>query len=373
MRTILFIIQKEFLQIMRNKTMIPMIFALPFIQLVILANAATMDMKNIDILFVDKDLSALSADLIRKFTHSPFFNVVAQGFSEKEAEKEMLKNNTDMIVVIPGGFERDFYKSGKSDIQVQVDAINGMTAGLMNSYAAQIINSFYSERLSSGGPNAIKSLPLKSVDVDYRFWYNSQLNFKLYMVPGILALLLTIIGMFLTSLNLVREKEIGTIEQINVTPIRKYQFIIGKLVPFWIIALFELGLGLILGKLLFNIPMEGSLLLLFAFAALYLIAVLGIGLFISTLSQTQQQAQFLNFFVMVTFVMLSGIFTPAESMPHWAQNVNLVNPLAYFIRINRMILLKGSGFTDLSIDFAIMSVMAVSLTALATWRYRKIA
>jgi ABC-2 type transport system permease protein len=143
--------------------------------------------------------------------------------------------------------------------------------------------------------------------------------------------------------------------------------------PFWIIAMFELALGLTIGWLLFNIPMEGSLLLLFSFASLYLVAVLGIGLFISTLSQTQQQAQFLNFFILVTFVMLSGIFTPTESMPHWAQNVNLINPLAYFIRVNRMILLKGSGFADITSDFVIMGVMAVCLTALATWRYRKIA
>jgi ABC-2 type transport system permease protein len=193
------------------------------------------------------------------------------------------------------------------------------------------------------------------------------------MVPGILAILLTIIGMFLASLNLVREKEMGTIEQINVTPIRKYQFIIGKLVPFWIIAIFELAFGLGIGKLLFNIPVEGSLILLFAYAALYLVAVLGMGLLISTLSQTQQQAQFLNFFVLVTFVMMSGIFTPAESMPHWAQDLNIINPLAYFMRVIRMILLKGSEFRDVAGDFLAIAVMAVVLTALATWRYRKIA
>jgi len=179
--------------------------------------------------------------------------------------------------------------------------------------------------------------------------------------------------MFLSSLNLVREKEMGTIEQINVTPIRKYQFIIGKLVPFWIIALFELAFGLLIGKILFNIPVEGSLLLLFAFASVFLVAVLGVGMLISTLSHTQQQAQFLNFFVLITFVMMSGIFTPAESMPHWAQQVNYVNPLAYFMRVIRMILLKGSAFSDISGDFIAISTMAVVLISLATWRYRKIA
>ena len=372
MRTILYIVRKEFLQIMRNKTMLPMIFALPLIQLIILVNAATLDMKNIDLIIVDKDISSLSAKLVEKFSHSPFFSIVKHCFSTADAEQEMQENNTHMILVIPAGFEQEVYKKNKTDLQIQVDAINGMTAGLMNSYASQIINEFYTEFVSQSGQNAMFNVRPKSIIMDYRFWYNDELDFKYYMVPGILAILLTVIGMFLASLNLVREKEIGTMEQINVTPIRKYQFIIGKLLPFWIIAMFELSLGLTLGKLLFDIPIEGSLLLLFSFAALYLIAVLGIGLLISTLSQTQQQAQFLNFFVLVTFVMLSGIFTPAESMPHWAQEVNLVNPIAYFIRINRMILLKGSVFADIAGDFAAMAVMAVTLTSLATWRYRKV-
>jgi ABC-2 type transport system permease protein len=227
--------------------------------------------------------------------------------------------------------------------------------------------------LSETGNNALASLQQKNIIINHSFWYNKELKFKYYMVPGILTILITIIGMFLASLNLVREKEMGTIEQINVTPIRKYQFIIGKLVPFWIIALFELAFGLSLGKLLFQIPMEGSLLLLFAYAALYLVAVLGIGLLISTLSQTEQQTQFLGFFVMVTFVMMSGIFTPAESMPHWAQNLNTINPLAYFMRVIRMILLKGSEFRDVAGDFLAIFIMAIALTALATWRYRKIA
>jgi len=265
------------------------------------------------------------------------------------------------------------YHQGKADLQIQIDAINGMTAGLMNNYATQIINSFYFAVLQETGNNVLMKNNVKSISMNHRFWYNSQLNFKYYMVPGILAILLTVIGMFLASLNLVREKEIGTIEQINVTPIRKYQFIIGKLLPFWIIAMFELMFGLALGKILFDIPMEGNLLLLFGFAALYLIAVLGIGLFISTLCETQQQAQFLNFFVLITFVMLSGIFTPAESMPHWAQNLNVINPIAYFIRINRMVLLKGSEFRDIAGDYISIGVIAIFLISLAIWKYRKIA
>jgi len=373
MRTIRFIIQKEFRQIFRNKTMIPLIFVLPFVQLLILVNAATMDMKNINMILVDKDLSTLSRRLSDKFSQSPFFNLNEAVFSTDQAQEEMQENNTDMILVIPEGFERRLYQQGKSDLQIQIDAINGMTAGLINSYTSQIISSFNQEVLLENGRNACAQASLKAIDMNYSFWYNSELKFKHYMVPGILSILLTILGMFLASLNLVREKEIGTIEQINVSPIHKYQFIIGKLIPFWIIALFELAFGLAIGKILYNIPIEGSLILLFAYAAVYLIATLGMGMLVSTMAQTQQQALFLNFFIMITFVMMSGIFTPAESMPHWAQQINIINPMAYFMRVIRMILLKGSTFTDISGEFVGMGIMAITLNVLATWRYRKIA
>jgi ABC-2 type transport system permease protein len=373
MRTIGIILRKEFTQIFRNKAMLPLIFVLPFVQLLILVNAATMDMKHIKMILLDKDLSSLSRQLSDKFIHSPFFTMVGSSFSTAGSERMMLGNKTDLIVVIPAGFERKLYREGISSLQLQVDAINGMTAGLINAYTSQIINGFNRELLSSTGKNALVNHLPGNIEIDYSFWYNRELKFKFYMVPGILVILLTIVSMILASLNLVREKEMGTIEQINVTPIRKYQFIMGKLIPFWVIALFELGFGLLLGKLLFNIPIEGNLLLLFAFAAIYLMTILGLGLLVSTVSQTQQQAMFLNFFFMITFVLMSGIFTPAESMPHWAQQVDIINPLAYFMRVIRMILLKGSGWSDISADFYGMAVYAVTALSLATWRYRKIA
>ena len=191
------------------------------------------------------------------------------------------------------------------------------------------------------------------------------------MLPGILVILITIIGMFLAALNIVREKEMGTIEQINVTPILKYQFIFGKLFPFWVIAMFELAFGLTIGKILFSIPMVGSLWLLFGFTAVYLIVALGLGLFVSTLSNTQQQVMFLMFFFMLTFVLLSGIFTPVESMPEWAHWVNKINPYAYFMRVIRMILLKGSGFWDISKEFFSLLIYGTIILSLAVWRYRK--
>jgi ABC-2 type transport system permease protein len=193
------------------------------------------------------------------------------------------------------------------------------------------------------------------------------------MLPGILCILVTAIGFLLAGLNLVREKEIGTIEQINVTPVRKYHFIIAKMVPFLIIGLVDLALGLILGKIAFNIPFEGSIALLFLCSAIFLVAVLGLALFISTFSATQQQFMFIAFFCMIIFILMSGVFTPLESMPMWAQKADLINPVAYLMRINRMVMLKGSTIHDISRDIYALIIIAVAFVTFAVRRYRKTA
>jgi ABC-2 type transport system permease protein len=193
------------------------------------------------------------------------------------------------------------------------------------------------------------------------------------MVPGILVILVTIISLFLTAMNIVREKEMGTIEQINVTPIKKYQFIIGKLLPFLIIALFELAFGLFLGRIIFHVPVVGNLSLLFGFAVIYLLVILGFGLFLSVISDSQQQVMFVTFFFMLVFILMSGIFTPTESMPAWANKVNIINPIAYFMSVIRMILLKGSGFSDILTEFYSLLIYAFISLGLAVWRYRKTA
>jgi ABC-2 type transport system permease protein len=191
------------------------------------------------------------------------------------------------------------------------------------------------------------------------------------MVPGILVLLVTIIGMFLSGMNLVKEKEIGTIEQINVTPVKKYQFIIGKLTPYWLVALAELAFGLVLARIVFSIPILGSVWLIFLVAAIYLLVTLGLALFISTKTNTQQQAMFLSWFFLVIFILMSGLFTPVDSMPQWAKVINWFNPIAYFIEVIRMIMLKGSGFFDILRDLVILSIYAVGALSVAVWQYRK--
>jgi ABC-2 type transport system permease protein len=193
------------------------------------------------------------------------------------------------------------------------------------------------------------------------------------MVPGILVLLVTLIGIFLAGINVVREKEIGTIEQINVTPIKKYQFIAGKLIPFWIIAMFELAFGLVIAKLVFHIPVVGSIWLVFGVAGVFMMATLGLGLIISTTSDTMQQSMFVTWFFLVVFILMSGLFTSVESMPRWAQMINVINPIAYFIKIIRMIMLKGSAFRDIFNPFMALVIYGIAALSIAVWRYRKVA
>ncbi len=370
MTTIFIIIRKEFTQIFRDKTMLPMIFVLPVIQLIILVNAATLEMKHIEMVVVDKDLSSASRELTGKFKGSPFFTILGNPTSMPQAE-DMLKNGkANIILQIPQNFEKNLFSDGKVKIQLLINAINATAAGLTNAYSTNIIADFNRNIIAENISHIKMSFP-KSVDVEYSYWYNPELNYKIFMLPGILVILVTIIGMFLSSMNIVREKEMGTIEQINVTPIRKYQFIIGKMVPFWIIALFELGFGLIIGWLFYDVRVEGSFLVLFSFTAVYLLAIMGLGLFVSTISTTQQQVVFINYFFLLTFILMSGIFTPVESMPDWADTVNIFNPFAYFMRVIRMVMLKGSGFQDISREFFAISVYAAITLSLSVWRYRK--
>ena len=371
MRTILYILQKEFLQVFRNKSMLPIIFVVPIVQLIILVNAATFEMKHIRMSVVDLDLSSTSRKLVSKYQGSPFYVIGQAGFSYDQALDAMQRGETDMIINIPAGFEKKLVKEGKAKVQFVINAINGQSAGLSNAYSNTILID-YNRELVQDQANPAALAGIRSIQTDYSYWYNPKLNYKTYMVPGILVLLITIIGLLLSGMNIVREKEIGTIEQINVTPINKVQFIAGKLAPFWIIALFELAFGLTIGKLIFNIPMEGSLPLIFMSAGVYLFVILSFGLLISTVTNTQQQAMLVSFFFMVVFILMSGLFTSIESMPQWAQRLDMFNPLMYFIRIMRMVLLKGSGFDDISRNFWSLVIYAVSILCLAVIRYRKV-
>jgi ABC-2 type transport system permease protein len=310
--------------------------------------------------------------LISKLNGSTFFKVAFSTFSEDEANNLLQRSKCNMILEIPSGFGKDIGNAKQGKLLAVIDAVNASSAELTWGYLNGVISD-YNTDLIKKNITTTPPVPVPRIEITNRYWYNELLNYKYYMLPGILVILVTAIGFLLAGLNMVREKEIGTIEQINVTPVRKYHFIIAKMVPFLLIGLTDLALGLIIGKIAFDIPFNGSILLMFFGSTIFLIAVLGVALFISTFSGTQQQYMFVAFFCMIIFILMSGIFTPYESMPIWAQDFNLINPVAYLMRINRMVMLKGSTIHDISRELYSLVLIAISFTALAVRRYRKTA
>jgi ABC-2 type transport system permease protein len=364
-----FILQKEFRQIFRDKTILAMMFALPVIQLIILPLAMNFDVKNVNISIVDHDHSSYSRQLITKILSSGYFKLTGSELSYDRALQHIEEEEADLVMEIPQGFERNLVREGVQKIGLSADAINGTKASIGSAYLNAIIRDF-NENLDlniqvAAGPAS------GTIDITYSNWFNPRAESKYYLVPGILVLLLTMIGGFITALNIVKEKETGTIEQINVTPIKKWEFIAGKLIPFWIIGMIVFTLGIIVCRVVYGIFPEGSVALLYLFAAIYLVALLGFGLLISTFCDNQVQAMFVAFFFMMIFMLMSGLFTSVESMPLWARTVSKLTPITHFIRVVRMIILKGSSLADVQAELLYTIVFAIVLNTWAIWNYRK--
>ncbi len=370
MRTIKAIIKKEFKQVFRNKILSKILIIMPIVQLVLLVFAANFEIKNISLGVVDRDNSTASRNLINAIASSGYFELNDYSKSYKQSFKKIENDDIDVLIEIPIYFERDLYRGDTPNLSIIVNAINGMKAGVATSYLGAIIKNKTADFAQTNSLST-KQIP-PSIYMEYSQWYNPHLDYKSLMLPGILTILITAIGLLITALNIVREKEEGTIEQLNVTPIHKLEFIIGKILPFGIIAMFQLTLGLIVSVVIFDLQILGSLPLLYGVVAVYMFVILGIGFFISTISETQSQAMFTTMFFMFIFVLLSGLFTPIESMPLWAQKVTLFNPTAYMIEIIREIVLKGSTFMDIWKDFAILGIFAVIINAAVILNYRKI-
>jgi ABC-2 type transport system permease protein len=370
MRTLKFLLQKEFRQIFRDPSILRIIFVMPIVQLLVLPWAADYEMKNIKLTVVDHDHSTYSRRLVAKVTASGYFLLQDYSGSYAGAMADIEADKADLILEIPAAFERTLVRENENTLFVAVNAINGTKGGLGTAYLQQIIQAFNGEIRTEWLP--VPRIPPEPViEVRANNWFNPLLNYKYFMVPGILVVLLTMVGTFLTSLNIVKEKEIGTIEQINVTPIRKYHFILGKLIPFWLIGLVVLTLGLLLARLVYGVIPAGSFLVIYVFAALYLLAVLGLGLLVSTYTANQQQAMLISFFLMMIFILLGGLYTSIDSMPEWAQYLTRINPVAYFIEVMRMVILKGSGFADISRHLLVILGFGILFNVWAVLNYRK--
>jgi ABC-2 type transport system permease protein len=370
MRTLKFLLIKEFRQIFRNKAILVVIMVMPLIQLIILPLAANYEVNNINLAVVDNDHSDYSGDLVSEIIASGYFRLSGYNDSYNQAFELIEDDRADLILEIPDGFEEGLIRENAQQLFIGVNAINGAKAGLGSGYIADIIRRYNNNiRIDMNAPDRFDAMPV--IEIASSNWYNEHLNYRLFMVPGILAILVTLVGGFLSALNIVKEKEGGTIEQINVSPIKKHHFILGKLIPFWILGNVVFTLGLLVGWLIYGIVPLGSLLVLYSFVSVYLLAILGFGLLISTFCETQQQAMLIMFFFVMIFVLMGGLFTSIDSMPNWAKTASRFNPISYFIDVMRMVIIKGSGFSDITGHVAIIICFAVVLNTAAVLNYKK--
>ncbi len=371
MRAILYLIQKEFRQVFRDKAMLFILFFAPLVQMIVLGYAITIDIKNVKTAIVDYDRSQASREVARRFQNNPYFEV--QGYLEHPLQvREALDDwRTQLAVVIPRHFARDLQRGRRPQVQLIVDGVDGNAAGIILGYAGGILGNYAGETSEQMAPPAGFVPNAAAVVPEARMWYNLNLESKHYMVPGLIAVLLTLISMFLTSMALVREKEVGTLEQLMVTPVKTWQLMLGKVLPFLILAFLELQLMLVLAFVVFDLSMVGSLALLFGLAALYLLSTLGLGIFISTLAQTQQQAMFISWFFMIFLIFMSGFLFPIENMPPLIQKLTYADPMRYFMTAVREIFLKGTTAAFLLREMAVLSGMGVCILGLSAVKFRK--
>jgi ABC-2 type transport system permease protein len=371
MRTIWFLVRKEFLQIFRDHTTVAQIFMIPVVQLLVLANAATFDLKQTRVLVVDEDRTTVSTGLVQRLQGGRQFRVVRQAPTDRSVESALLDREVTAVIHIPRRFEQDLVQLRRATVQLVLNAEEGAAAGIVQSNANAILTD-YARELSLTLPGTVRQ-PARAAALDLRTqrWFNPTRNYKHYMVPALLVALTTIIGLLLTAQNITREYELGTLEQLNVTPMTKVQFIAAKLIPFWLISLVIFSIGLTIGKLVFGIPMRGNLLLVYLALMVYLIVVLGLGLWISTITRTQQQAMFVAFFVILIFLLMGGLFTPVDSMPDWARTVAQANPVKHFVFIMRAVLVRGAGLETIAPPLLGLAAGGCAVLTLAVRRYRK--
>jgi ABC-2 type transport system permease protein len=379
MRRALILAWAEVLHVVRDRATLAQVLLIPFIQLLVLANAATFEIRDTPLYVVDQDHTTASRGLITRFAASGDFGIIGASPSPELANERLLSGDVTMVLTIPHDFERDLVRNHAATVQLVVNAEKGMAAGIVQFYATRILTRYATELQPELGRGAAPSAGVEAaprrgapaLDVRTRAWYNPTLDYRHYMVPGILVALVTLIGTLLTAQNIAREKELGTLEQLNVTPITRGQFIAGKLLPFWVLGMFELGAGLVLGRFVFGVPVVGSIVLLFAVSAVYLVAALGVGLWISTIVETQQQAMFVTFFIMMIYLLMSGLFTPIDSMPRWVQLVAELNPVRHFVAISRAVLVKGATLREIEQPFIVLAIFAVAVFGLAVRQYSK--
>jgi len=371
-RMVLHIVRKEFYQIRQDKRMLVVSIMAPVLQVLLLGYAATTDIRNSTLVVCDMDRTAESRAFVRRFTTTPYFIGKYAVDVPGEADDYVEKAKANIALVIPAGFGRKELAHKTAQVEVILDGTDANTASVLLSYATQIVASHGQSVLAGvktvmrGGERIPRVVP------EPRIWFNPDLLSSNFMVPGVVALVLMIITMTLTSLGIVKEKEIGTLEQLMVTPIKPYQLILGKLLPFTLIGFVDVAIVLAVARFWFEVPLVGSLPLLFGLSGLFILTTLGLGLFISTIAKSQQQAMLIaQFFFFMPFMFLSGFSFPIANMPQVIQVVTYIIPLRYFLEIVRGIFLKGAGLAELWPQAIALLGLGLFIFSLAVSRFRK--
>jgi ABC-2 type transport system permease protein len=370
MKVLRYLLEKEFKQIKRSGFIPRLIIMMPLVAMIIFPYAANFDVKDINLSVIDHDRSSYSQSLIQKTQSSGYFRISDVSDTYEEALRSIEVDKSDIILEIPLNFERDLVRDQQANLMISANAVNGNKGGLGSAYLMQIISDFNSSiRTDLMNSESKVQIPFMSLIPMYR--YNPSLKYDVFMVPALMIMILAMISGFLPALNIVGEKQSGTIEQMNVTPVRKSVFILSKLIPYWIIGYVVLTIAMLIAFFYWGLKPAGSIALIYFFATLFLIAFSGFGLVISNYASTVQQAMFMMFFFMITFILMSGLYTPVANMPPWAQTISDISPLKYLIEVLRKVYLKGSGFSDLLRPFVALILFAFIFYSWAILSYRK--
>jgi ABC-2 type transport system permease protein len=363
---------KEFIQIFRDPKMKGVIFLMPIIQVLVFGYAVTTDVKHVATAVYDLDNSLASRELVSRFEESGYFNIAARVDDETHFKQLLDAGKVRAVLQINNGFGDKLRAGRTAPLQLIVDGTDSNTAGIVLDYSARIVGKFSKKVLMTRMSRLSGAAKEPSwIQIQTRAWFNENLESRNFYVPGVIAIIVMLITLMLTSMAVVREKEIGTMEQIMVTPISAKEFILGKTMPFALIGFADVILITVIGVFWFDVPIRGNIWLLFAATALYLMTTLGIGLLISTVSQTQQQAMMSTFFFYFPAVLLSGFMFPIANMPPAVQAITYLNPLRYFLVIIRGVFLKGVGPDVLWTQFMALAVMGIVTLWLAASRFQK--
>lgn len=365
-----YLLRKEFKQIIRHPFLPKMIFIFPLMVLLVFPWAASYEIKNLNLSVIDNDHSTYSRKLINTIVSSNYFRLTDHSASYNQALKSIENNKADLILEIPRNFEKSIVNREGVKIMISANAVNGMKGGIGMTYLSSIIGDFNLTLISELYPEMAKS-STSVVQIDSQFRFNKHLNYQVFMVPALMVMILTLLCGFLPAVSIVFEKELGTMEQINVSPVPKITFILGKLIPFWIIGFIAITIGMTVAWLDYKLIPVGHFYVIYTFAAIYIFAISGMGIVISNYAQTLQQAVFIVFFFMMLFIMLSGLYTPVDSMPEWAQWIAAFNPLKHLMIVMRSIFLKGSNFSQLLSELLALLGFAAFFNGLAVLSYKK--